>query len=198
MIEKYSCRCNLYIYLEGEQDSGIPDLAERITFPMGMGLPVATLISQPLFYRYRSVSGRVVLIRTLGTHLCRARALGCLIALPTAKEASARWVWEYSTGTSKGVPSGICHTLAIPDNCFRWCWAHIPFCCSSYGHSIHLVSICLLLSLCPLVLCLLFLPADDLLVWWVPLKAGHLCVLWDDVSATAYARVFLCRVRRPS
>lgn len=49
MIEKYSSRCNLYIYLEGEQDSGIPGLAERIRFAMGMGLPVASLISQPLF-----------------------------------------------------------------------------------------------------------------------------------------------------
>lgn len=57
--------------------SGILDLAESIRFSLGMGLPVATLVLQPLFCGYRSVSRWLVLTRTPGhSYLRRARAHG--------------------------------------------------------------------------------------------------------------------------
>lgn len=95
-MEKASSRCNLYIYLEGWQDSGMADLAERIRFSLGMGLPVPTLVSQPLFYCYWSVSRRVVPIRTPGAF--------------TSWQGQSPWVALPATG---GGISKVCNSTAL-------------------------------------------------------------------------------------
>lgn len=95
-MEKASSRCNLYVYLEGRQDSGMADLAERIRFSLGMGLPVPTLVSQPLFYCYWSVSRRVVPIRTPGAF--------------TSLQGQSPWVAFLPAG---GGVSKVCNSTAL-------------------------------------------------------------------------------------